>query len=341
MKEPIYPWHLKNWQYLQNNKSTLPHAMIFHGPEGTGIEHFAELWAQNILCENHTDIAQTACECSSCRWFSQHSHPDFRQLTPESFEAVSERADNANDTDTKKTRVSQKIPIDAIRQLHDFVNITSHRGGEKVILIFPVESMTIEAANALLKMLEEPPEKTFFLLVTAHMKALLPTILSRCGKLAFPLPNTTESLQWLEKQHVKNAAILLAEQGGAPLFALEAFETASNHQEHQILLDFLLLPQRNTLLKTAEQLQKVPIRQVVLWLQRWGYDLVSQSQAAQVRYHIQHQKALQTLALKVHANLLFQFMTVLTSRKKTAEHPLAPRLLLESLLIEYLKLFSN
>lgn len=324
----------------------MPHALIFHGPEGTGIEDFAENWAKTLLCENHQSEGYACGQCSSCRWFDQGSHPDYQRLSPDALDVSSDsetsNADTDGDDTSKKTKQpSKKIPIDAIRQLHDFVNITTHRGGFRVILIYPVEAMTVEASNALLKMLEEPPAQTFFLLVTNQLGALLPTILSRCGKLAFPLPDKAEALAWLEQQQVKDAEIWLAEQGGAPLAALKASATDLNSSEHAILLDCLALPNLANILKTAEQLQKVPVRQSVIWVQRWLYDLVSQRQADTIRYHPRHRQTIERLAVKTDLHKLLAVVKQMVDRRRTAEHPLVPRLVIEDMLIEYSKIFSG
>ena len=346
MEKQLYPWHQKNWQRLQKMGKSLPHALIFHGPEGTGIADFAEIWAKTLLCENRQGEEPACGECSSCRWFDQGSHPDFQRLTPDALDGESDSGgadgEAGEETAAKKTKqASMKIPINAIRQLHDFVNITTHRGGFRIILIYPVETMTTEASNALLKMLEEPPAQTFFLLVTNQLGALLPTILSRCGKLAFPLPDRAEALAWLEQQQVKDAETWLAEQGGAPLAALEASETNLNAKEHALLLESLSAPRLAILLKTAEQLQRVPVRQSIIWVQRWLYDLVSQRQADTVRYHPRHQQVIKQLAPKADLQRLMAMVKQMADRRKTAEHPLVPRLVLEDMLMDYLKIFSG
>ncbi len=344
MGKTLYPWHQKNWQRLQKMEQSLPHALIFHGPEGTGIEDFVEILAKTLLCE-HRQGQEPACDqCSSCRWFEQGSHPDYQRLTPDALDSDSDSV--ATDTDSgegiasrKTKQISKKIPINAVRQLHDFVNITTHRGGFRIILIYPAETMTTEAANALLKMLEEPPEHTLFLLVTNQLGALLPTILSRCGKLAFPLPDKAEGLAWLEQQQVKDAEIWLAEQGGAPLAALRASKTDLNSKEHTVLLECLASPNLVTVLKTAEQLQRIPVRQSILWMQRWLYDLCSQHQTGIVRYHPRHQQAIRQLATKANLHQLMAVTNQMLDRRKIADHPLVPRLVLEDMLIDYLKIF--
>src|SRR5690606_27063109 len=105
---------------------------------------------------------------------------------------------------------SKEIKIDQIRALADFMNISTHRQGMRVILLYPAEALNTAAANALLKTLEEPPPNTMFLLVSNSLDRLLPTILSRCRKFALTMPGKDEALQWLNEQGVADADAWLA-----------------------------------------------------------------------------------------------------------------------------------
>jgi len=92
-----------------------------------------------------------------------------------------DKADKADAEDGKKTKVlSKEIKIDQVLGLMNFFSLGSHRGGLRVVLLYPAESINVFAANALLKSLEEPPAGVVFILVTARIDRLLPTIISRC-----------------------------------------------------------------------------------------------------------------------------------------------------------------
>jgi len=342
MDSNIYPWHKKNWRTLQGMGNKIPHALLLHGPEGTGIVDFANFFAKSMLCEDRTEDGNACGKCESCHWFDQNSHPDFKKLSPESMDGEQSSENTiSEESDSKKSKSpSKKIPIEAIRQLNGYANITTHRGGLRVMLIYPVESMTQEASNALLKILEEPPANTLFLLVSSHIGTLLPTILSRCSKLAFPLPTLKESLDWLSMHQVNDAERWLAEQGGAPLLAKEAAEQEMNGAEHALFLQQLCSLSDQSLLKTAEQLQKVPIRQIVLWYQRWLYDLLSQNLTGSVRYYPIHCKSIEKLARIINRRKLLEVIKQATERKKRADHPLVPRLVLEDMLLEYNQIFK-
>ena len=108
-----------------------------------------------------------------------------------------------------------------MRELADFLNIGSHRGGLRVALVHPAEEMNINAANALLKALEEPPAGAVFLLVSHRPARLLPTIRSRCVALPVAIPPREAALRWLSGQGMPDAERWLAYAGGAPLRALD------------------------------------------------------------------------------------------------------------------------
>ena len=347
MEEFIYPWHTENWEYLQRMMDKLPHALLFYGPTGTGIETFAESFAKSMLCENRPSGGQPCASCQSCHWFDQYAHPDYRQILPETLEIARgiQNADKTASTDeepaTGKTsrEPSRKIGIDKIRSLADFINISTHRGGSRIISVYPAEAMTSESSNALLKMLEEPPAGTLFILVTNHLDALLPTIVSRCSKLAFPMPETSVALGWLKEKGIDDAGDWLAGQGGAPVAALAEAQHGIR-EEMTVLLNELATPNDTELLKTAEKLQKVPMADLVTWHQRWLYDLLSLRLAGNLRYYPRYRPALESMAKKADIDQLLNLLKKVNERKKTADHPLVPRLALEDMLLDYRKIFS-
>lgn len=220
----IFPWQDDLWKQLQALTARQPHALLIHGPAGIGKLALAESYAQSLLCESE-DSARAPCgACEGCRWFAAGSHPDFRRLEPECMARRAEAAEDAEDpvpVATKSAKPSTEIKVDQIRALDGFLNLRSHRGGRRVALVHPAEDMNPNAANALLKGLEEPPAGAFFLLVSHRPARLLATVRSRCVSVPVPLPNTGSSAAWLARQGGKDAGAWLALASGAPLQALE------------------------------------------------------------------------------------------------------------------------
>lgn len=344
MNNSLYPWQATAWQQLQQLRDRLPHAILFHGMEGIGKTAFAEHVAQSILCDAPGADGHACGKCASCGWFSQYSHPDYRRVRPEILEEDGADSDDAAEADGKKSAKASKTPskeikIDQIRALADFMNISTHRQGMRVIVLYPAEALNVAAANALLKTLEEPPPHTLFLLVTHGIDRLLPTILSRCRKFALNMPSFDDALSWLKTQRVKDADVWLAEQGGAPL-AAHALALTGNREDTDQFLQFLAAPGVEGALKTADRLQKVAAVQLAALLQRWLYDLFSVKLSGKIRYYPRHQPALQTLAAKVDVAALLQALKNLNERKAIAEHPLSAKLFIEDMLLDYAQLCS-
>jgi DNA polymerase-3 subunit delta' len=343
MSAAIYPWQKDAWHALQQMRDRLPHAILFHGPEGIGKVAFAEHFGQSLLCEAPDADGHACGTCPSCGWFAQYNHPDFRRVRPEMLEEESAEGGEEGDAgDGKKAKASKApskdIKIDQVRALADFMNVSTHRQGLRIVALYPAEALNTASANAILKTLEEPPPNTVFLLVSNSLDRLLPTILSRCRKFAMAMPSHVDALQWLKEQGVADADIWLAEQGGAPLAAQEAAQT----DMREMLDDFLrqlAQPGAETALKAAERLQKTPVPDLVAWLQRWLYDLFSYKLSRRIRYYPRYQKELSALAASADLGRLLHGLKSVNERRAVANHPLSARLVIEDMLLDYSSLF--
>ncbi|MYN06935.1 DNA polymerase III subunit delta' [Pseudoduganella aquatica] len=336
MTTAIYPWQETAWQQLQGLRARMPHAILFHGAAGTGKADFIEHFAQSLLCENAGPGGHACGACVSCGWFAQHNHPDYRRVRPESFEdEVSGEGEEGEEKKAAKSKTpSKEIKIEQIRSLADFMNISTHRQGLRVVVLYPAEALNMPASNALLKTLEEPPPGTVFLLSSNSLDRLLPTILSRCRKFALPMPGHEEALAWLKAQGVADADSWLREQGGAPLAALAQSESGSR-EEMDMLLQMLAHPSVEAALRAADKMQKVPLASLVSWLQRWLYDMFSYKLSGNIRYYPRYRKELAGLADKVHTARLMAAIKGVNERRAIADHPLSPKLFIEDMLLDY------
>ncbi|SDG81598.1 MULTISPECIES: DNA polymerase III subunit delta' [unclassified Duganella] len=336
MSHSIYPWQESSWQQLQTLRQRMPHAILFHGAAGIGKSDFIEQFAQGLLCEAVLPDGHACGVCASCGWFSQQNHPDYRRVRPESMEdeLVDEEGEGESKKAAKSKTPSREIKIEQIRALADFMNISTHRQGLRVVVLYPAEALNMPASNALLKTLEEPPPGTVFLLASNSLDRLLPTILSRCRKFALPMPSHDEALTWLKAQGVPDADSWLREQGGAPLAAMQQAE-AGSRDDLETLLQLLAHPSVEGALKVADKLQKVPLSGPVSWLQRWLYDVFSYKLAGNIRYYPRYQKELASLADKIHTARLLAAIKGANERRATSDHPLSPKLFLEEMLLDY------
>ncbi|QOL48821.1 DNA polymerase III subunit delta' [Massilia litorea] len=336
----IYPWQQSAWTQLQAMRERLPHAILFHGPAGIGKAGFIEAFAQSLLCENVQPDGQACGSCASCGWFLQHNHPDYRRVRPEALEdepaAEGDGVEGGEgDKKSKSTKApSKEIKIEQIRNLADFMNISTHRQGLRVVVLYPAEALNMPASNALLKTLEEPPPGTVFLLASNGLDRLLPTILSRCRKFALPMPDHAAALTWLKEQGVPDADSWLREEGGAPLAALDKANGGSR-EELDTLLGFLARPNVESALRQADKLSKTPLASLVSWQQRWLYDLLASKLAGTVRYYPRYQKELAALAGNVHTANLLRAIKSANERRAVADHPLSAKLFVEDMLLDY------
>ncbi len=173
----------------------LPHALLFRGPEGVGKQLFARRLAAVINCRN---LAERPCgQCPSCKKYHSGNHPDFMVIEPE----------------------KGSIKIDRIRELCRTLTYPPYESQMRVILLEDVHTMRREAANALLKTLEEPPENNLLILTADASRQVLPTILSRCQTMPFyPLSfaDTARILQTDEHTGPEEAVLLARLAEGSP-----------------------------------------------------------------------------------------------------------------------------
>src|SRR5713101_7674728 len=216
----IFEWQVQPWKAWTQLRERLAQAILIQSGEGLGEFEFAQACAQSLLCEKPRPDRQACGTCRACSWFSQGNHPDFRLILPESM-APESREEGAEPAKKK----SEQIRIEQARELAGFLAVGTHRGGLRVILVYPAEAMNANTQNALLKNLEEPPPATVFLLVTTQAERLLATVRSRCLRLTLPLPEPAQVLRWLKEQGLEHPEAMLAGAGGAPLAALKAADT--------------------------------------------------------------------------------------------------------------------
>ena len=256
----MHAWNQPILDSLKGRLDRLPHAILLHGPRGIGKLALAETMAQFLLCENK-ELGQRPCgRCDACRWYLGGNHPDFRRLEPEAIAKVPppvEEEEGPSEAPARRAKQpSLFIAVDQIRDLAGFLNLRSHRGGLRVALIHPAEDLYLpNAANALLKSLEEPPAGAVFILVSHRPARLLPTVRSRCVAIPVPIPSRDAALAWLGGQGVQNADRWLGFAGGAPLQALAYAGDAGSWD--RLLKSPQPVDDRESLERLAEALQKM------------------------------------------------------------------------------------
>lgn len=254
-----YPWQLQEWQQLiqQIAAKKLPHALMFAGPKGIGKRQLAQSLAQLLLCL--APIEGTPCgKCRGCMLNKVNNHPDFIVLEPEEG--------------------SKNVKVDQVRALIEDLGKTAQQGGYKVVVLEPAEAMNANAANALLKSLEEPAANTVLVLVCHAPSAVLPTIRSRCQMRLMPMPNAEQVMHWLKPLMAGSNVSpekLVEAAGGAPLIALSYLESDALERRDGWLLNLIRLSTGQiSAIEVAGQWQKDDVIAIVEWFLVWLHSLM-------------------------------------------------------------------
>lgn len=317
-----YPWQDALWQQMAG-RAQHAHAYLLHGPAGIGKRALAERLMARLLCQR--PVGLDACgQCKSCLLLVAGSHPDNYVLEPE--------------------EADKGIKVDQVRDLVSFIVQTAQMGGRKVVLIEPVEAMNINAANALLKSLEEPSGNTVLLLVSHQPSRLLPTVKSRCVQQACPLPSEAMSLSWLQ-QALPDSSLderleLLALAAGSPLAAVSLQAQGVREQRAQVVDGVKkLLKQQQSPTQLAEGWKDIPLLLLFDWFCDWSnlilrYQLTLDEQGLGLA---DMRKVLQYLAQKSPQDKVLTIQDwVLAQRQKVMSKANLNRvLLLEALLVQW------
>ena len=269
------------------------HALLLHGPQGVGQFEMALTLAQAWLCESTASVSNARegdtprpcgpCGvCASCRLVQARSHPDLMVLVPEALRsALGWNADDAGEEGAVdaagKRKPSKDIRVAEVRRILAFAHTTAAREHGKVVVIYPAEAMNTIAANALLKILEEPMGRLRFVLAGSSADTLLPTIRSRCQSLWLGVPDAEVASAWLRGQGVPRPDVLLAAAGGQPQEALNWFRDGIDAQA------WLALPQQLARGESAS-LPTWPLARVVDMMFKLCHDAMRMTAGAAPRY---------------------------------------------------------
>jgi DNA polymerase-3 subunit delta' len=339
MMEDVFhflPWQRRQAMEWLSGRERFAHAWLIHGLAGIGKRRYALAAAASLLCEQPRH--GLACgECQACRWVASGNHPDFRRVRPDSVAVQEGELIEEGEAQARKT-YSREIRVDQLRALSGWFTTATHRGGWRVAVIYPAEAMNAIAANALLKVLEEPPPHTVFLLTTDAPDRLLPTIVSRCRRVPLSVPPWQIAADWLKEQGVAQPDEWLAASGGAPLRALELARSESSPCPGW-LRDFLrALTQGERAADVeswsgvADALERI---EPIAWidaLQRVFVDLTLTEAGLAPRYFPSEVQTLTRIAQGARAADLSDTSKWLAQQRAIASHPLSAKLFIHSVL---------
>ncbi len=318
----LLPWHRPLWQNLLERlrAGNLPHALLLCGPAGLGKVQFAAFMVQTLLCETGTAQGEPCGHCRSCLVFAAHNHPDLRLVSP--------------------LEEGKVIGVDQVREISLYLSQTSQYGGHKAVIIAPADQMNINAANSLLKTLEEPSADSLLLLVTAQPGRLPATVLSRCQRLVFATPNVEQGAQWLRGRigPELDGALLLSLAEGAPLRALELAESNALSQRLQIALELERLAQDGgNPSSVAEQFLKIGIRQTLYWMYQWVADMIRHAAYGDDHYMANQdmRDQLTRLAPRAEPQALHVLLQQVSVALRHCGGQANPQLLMENILMDW------
>lgn len=198
--------HIKNHLITTANRGRVPHAQLFSGNHGSGLLPMAIAYAQYILCNNSGDENQGGNPACNAK-FKNFSHPDLHFAFPvATTDKVKSHPVSSNFLDSwrqfikdqaygslfdwyQKLGIENKqgqMGVDEAQEIMRSLSLKSYEGGYKVMIIWMAEKMNTACSNKLLKLIEEPPDKTLFILITEDEEQIIQTIKSRCQILRFP-----------------------------------------------------------------------------------------------------------------------------------------------------------
>jgi len=346
MQAHFLPWHTDVAREWLGAKERFAHAWLIHGLAGIGKREFAFAAAASLLCES--PLQGLACgQCPACGWVAKGNHPDLKRIRPEAV-AVEEGLELAAEDDSgaieevvtpepggaTKRAPSKDIRVEQIRALEPWFNNATHRGGWRVALIYPAEALTTISGNTLLKVLEEPPPSTIFLLVADAPDRLLPTLLSRCRRLPLATPSVDTARQWLKDKDVQHANEWLAAAGGAPLLAKQQSEYEKSPCPDWIV-DLLADVDQGRPVDIGSIADKLSKSSAKTWLdalQRLSIDLNLSAHGLPCRYYPSMQKQLQSIGTSERIVALTQLTAWLNEQKRVAGHPLNAKLFAQAVL---------
>ncbi|MGR9115220.1 MAG: DNA polymerase III subunit delta' [Gammaproteobacteria bacterium] len=320
----LLPWQHQPWQQLDSYiyQNRVPQALMFTGNKGLGKYRLARQFAYSLLCYQPLAGGFHCGHCHSCQLIRAETHPDFLELSPE--------------------EPGKAITIGKIRDILTKLSLKPQYERYRTVIINPADQLNNAAANAFLKFLEEPTERTVLLLVTDRPGRLPATIRSRCQKLAIAKPDRAEILVWLEGQGlVDDLGTLLGLAQGAPLLALEYAQKDILELRTQCYQEWLDVAfQRTHPVEIAESWSKALPDMLLFWITSWVVDSIKcvYRLPKQQLYNQDLFETLQDRAQRLELKGLYGLYDLLLLNRSRLDTQLNKQLIFEELLIRWLEL---
>jgi len=325
----------------------LAHAYLFSGPQHVGKMTLAITLAQalNCPCED-----KPCGECRSCRRIAAGKHADVQVIGRAVKSQESGRGTPDSRFQTPDSRggssVRKEIGIDQIREMQHYVSLKPYEGDHRLIIIDGADHMSEEAANSLLKTLEEPPPNTTFMLLAVDEGSLLPTIVSRCQRLGLspqPLPVVKQALVERWGMPSERADLLARFCHGCIGWAISAMDNEEELTRRSQHLNSLISLSRGDVSErfaVAAQLatqfgkNRASVRErLELWLTWWQDLLLMKNDCAEFITNMDRREALQEAASQYPQSAIGGMLKSIRETIQQLEQNANPQLALEVLML--------
>ena len=320
----IYPWQKSSWNELFLDELRMPHAYIFYGTQTQEINKFVDELIKSILCSQPSEENFACGKCQDCLW-SKTNHPDLKIV-----ESSSDKDENLN---------SDVLNVANAREVKKFLELTSHQAnGKKIVAVYDAERLNIAASNALLKIIEEPPNDCLIIFTVNDIANLLPTIISRCRLITFPKPSIKDAKEFLSQTDNIDLIDNLQLYNNAPLQLINEKEMLANTN---IIINELKKGNKIDLMKINNIWLDNGLVWIINLVQKWAYELLLCKLSEGHNYFPNNIKAVQELALNADLSKLLTYQISLNTIKSYAKTTVNKEINLGTVMIEYKKIFNN
>ncbi len=321
----MLPWQQHQWEHLCSYiaQKRIPQALLITGNKGLGKQQLAQQFAVALLCATPKADGTACGHCSSCLLVNADTHPDFIQVQPE--------------------EEGKGIAIGQIRSLITRLTLKPQFDTYRVVIINPADKMNNAAANAFLKCLEEPTERTSIILISEKPGKLPATIISRCQKLAIPTPDKETVVDWLAETLRSDGAketlqcnVSLAQ--GAPLLALDYANDKTLAMRNECFEAWMAIAkQRKSPVIVAEDWHKLPAAPLIFWATSWIIDLIKcfYHTPFENLYNPDLNAQLQELSKRLELKGLYKLYDLLLLGRQRLDTQINKQLLFEEILIQW------
>ncbi|KAF3981056.1 MAG: DNA polymerase III subunit delta' [Methylococcales symbiont of Hymedesmia sp. n. MRB-2018] len=322
--EQLLPWLDEYWSQLVQviKQQRIPQALLFSGNKGVGKHVLARRFAQALLCLSPSLDGNGCGQCRRCKLFLADTHPDYKMLAPD--------------------ETGKAITVSMVRQLTTQLSLKPQFDGQRVVIINPADKLNNAAANAFLKYLEEPTERTTLILIAEKPTKLPATICSRCQKLFISTPNQSDIEPWLKKHGLlENSKIILSLSKGSPLLVQQFSENTTLELRQQCFVNWkkLSLAKTNAVEIAAVwcKLEKIEVEYLLFWITSWVMDIIKLAHICQSEklYNPDLLADLQEMTQKLDLKCLYKYYDFLLLSQKQLDTQINKQLMFEEILIQW------